>query len=101
MGYPNNKELINSSDGLTSIPAAVVNNTGRIPGDSIAITGASNNRPGAGRGAAIASLCSKLLALVLSCAVGMFPCGGGAAINGPLHNTDGAGQLATITTSLT
>ncbi|MCW5219780.1 hypothetical protein D5041_00110 [Verminephrobacter aporrectodeae subsp. tuberculatae] len=101
MGYPNNKELINSSDDLTSIPAAVVNNTGRIPGDSIAITGASNNRPGAGRGAAIASLCSKLLALVLSCAVGMFPCGGGAAINGPLHNTDGAGQLATITTSLT
>ncbi|MCW8163955.1 hypothetical protein D8B22_21215 [Verminephrobacter aporrectodeae subsp. tuberculatae] len=73
MGYPNNEGLITSSDGLPSITAAVVNNTGRIPGDSIAITGA-------GRGAVVASLFSnKLLALVLSCAVGMFPCGGGAA----------------------
>ncbi|MCW5323545.1 hypothetical protein D5039_21070 [Verminephrobacter aporrectodeae subsp. tuberculatae] len=102
MGYPNNEGLITSSDGLPSITAAVVNNTGRIYGDSIAITGASNNSTGASGGAVIASLFSnKLLALVLSCAVGMFPFGGNAAINGPLHNTDGAGQLAAITTSLT
>ncbi|WP_010108826.1 hypothetical protein, partial [Verminephrobacter aporrectodeae] len=58
----------------------MVNNTGRIYGDSIAITGATNNSTGAGGGAAIASLCSKLLALVLSCAVAV----GGATASVPV-----------------
>ncbi|MCW5258707.1 hypothetical protein D5038_20855, partial [Verminephrobacter aporrectodeae subsp. tuberculatae] len=102
MGYPNNKELINSSDGLPSITAAVVNNTGRIYGDSIAITGASNNSTGAGGGAAIASLFSnKLLALVLSCAVAV----GGAtasvpdvgASTSPARNVPPAGAVTDAT----
>ena len=54
------------------ITAGSVNNTGRIYGDSIAITATTHNSVGAGGGAVIASR------------------GGDVTINGQLNNTDGA-----------
>ncbi|MBX3659687.1 MAG: filamentous hemagglutinin N-terminal domain-containing protein [Ramlibacter sp.] len=71
-GTVNNAGLINSTAGQTSITAGTLNNTGRIYGDSIAITGTTNNSIGAGGSAVIASR------------------GGDVTVNGTLNNTDGA-----------
>ncbi|MBX3654967.1 MAG: hemagglutinin repeat-containing protein [Ramlibacter sp.] len=71
-GTVNNAGLINSTAGQTSITAGTLNNTGRIYGDSIAVTGTTNNSIGAGGSAVIASR------------------SGDVTFNGTLNNTDGA-----------
>ncbi|MGE0497374.1 MAG: hemagglutinin repeat-containing protein [Ramlibacter sp.] len=71
-GTVNNAGLINSTAGQTSITAGTLNNTGRIYGDSIAISGTTNNSIGAGGSAVIASR------------------SGDVTVNGTLNNTNGA-----------
>ncbi|MBX3585259.1 MAG: hemagglutinin repeat-containing protein [Ramlibacter sp.] len=71
-GTINNAGLINSTAGQTSITAGTLNNTGRIYGDSIAISGTTNNSIGAGGSAVIASR------------------SGDVTVNGTLNNTNGA-----------